>query len=57
MKKDNISCSEKLLKKAQLDYTYCVSENYKNKCEMHADNYIFKNDEMYSFMERCEDEK
>ena len=53
MKKDNISFSKKLLKKAQHDYTYCVSENCKNKCKRHADNYIFKKDEIYSFMERC----
>lgn len=49
-----MSEADKLLKKARHDYTYCVSRNCKNKCERHVDNYIFKKDEAYSFVERCE---
>ena len=34
---------------AKIDYTYCVNEKCKNKCERHVDNYNFKEDELYSF--------
>lgn len=42
---------------AKTDYTYCVNEKCKNKCERHVDNYNFKEDELYSFCYfECEEE-
>lgn len=41
---------------AKTDYTYCVNEKCKNKCERHVDNYNFK-EELYSFCDfECEEE-
>lgn len=43
---------------AKTDYTYCVNEKCKNKCERHVDNYNFKEDELYSFCDfECKDEE
>lgn len=43
------------MKEASTDKTYCINEKCKNKCWRYKDNYIFKEDVNYWFMERCEE--
>lgn len=35
------------------DITYCIKTDCKNKCWRHKDNYIFKDSELYSFINVC----
>lgn len=44
------------MKKANKDTTYCVSNNCKDKCWRHKDNFEFEKNENYWFMEKCEKE-
>lgn len=42
---------------ANHDITYCTDKECKNKCWRHIDNFIFKDNENYWFMNTCQNEK
>ena len=43
--------------KASFDKTYCASKECKKKCWRHESNWEFEENELYWFMDRCEEEE
>lgn len=44
-------------KKAMTDVTYCTSDECKDKCWRHVDDYTFEIDRYFSFIQECEKQR